>query len=88
MTVVPLAFTLFGAYHYEFKHFLDIMSRIAIATDSHFPLVDGSFTNILFIIASFNFTKASEAVRGHHLGLQPLLVLLERVLHAQHVGCK
>jgi hypothetical protein len=86
-TVVPLAFTSFGAYHYEFKQFLENMSRIAIATGNHFPSVDGSFTNtwrtnILFTIARSIAHNASEAVRRHLLALQPNLVLQDQVLHA------
>ena len=71
-TVVPLAFTSFGAYHFEFKKFLTNMSRIAIATGNHFPSVDGSFinkwrTNILFTIARATARSASEAALKHNL---------------------
>ena len=71
-TVVPLAFTSFGAYHFEFKKFLTNMSRIAIATGNHFPSVDGSFinkwrTNILFTIARATARSAAKAAHKHNL---------------------
>ena len=71
-TVVPLAFTSFGAYHFEFKKFLTNMTRIAIATGNHFPSVDGSFTNkwrtnILFTIARATARSASEAALKHNI---------------------
>ena len=67
-TVVPLAFTSFGAYHHEFDIFLKHMTRTATSTGNHFPDIDGSFsnywrTNILFTIARATATNAAEAAR-------------------------
>jgi hypothetical protein len=71
-TVVPLAFTSFGAYHHEFDIFLKHMTRTATSTGNHFPDIDGSFsnywrTNILFTIARATATNAAEAARRHRV---------------------
>ena len=68
-TVVPLAFTSFGAYHYEVKRFLKHMARTAQSTGHHFP-IDGSFThtwstNIQFTIARETARNASNAAQKH-----------------------
>ena len=71
-TVVPLAFTSFGAFHHNFTIFLKHMKQIAIATGNHFPETDGSFTtywktNILFTIARSTAQNASKAANKHNI---------------------
>ena len=73
-TVVPLAFTSLGAYHYEFTSFLQRTARTASATGNYFPSTDGSFTNfwktnILFTLARATAKSASEAAWRHRLAM-------------------
>ena len=73
-TVIPLAFTSFGAYHHEFKTFLQHMKQIAVSTGNHFPAIESSFTNywptnIIFTIARSIAKNSYEAAKRHKLAL-------------------
>ena len=69
-TLVPLAFTTFGAYHGHFQKFLSRVAKIAVATQAIDPCKEKHFvsywkTNILFSIARSTAKYAMLAAHYH-----------------------
>ena len=69
-TLVPLAFTSFGAYHGHFQKFLRCVAKIAVATQAIDPCKEKHFVsywkaNILFSIARSTAKYAMLAAHYH-----------------------